>query len=382
MRVRLVPEGGPSLDVVAGRLAPPVGRPDQVVALGPGALGPGLINAHDHLHRNHFPRLGTPPYPDAYAWGRALHAHYGTAIRKAGRLPPEEAFLFGALKNLLGGVTACVHHDPWHPCLGSDFPLRVVRTRVVHSLEFERDPVGAARAEPALADQPLCLHLAEGVTRDMADEVRRAEDMGLLGADVLAVHLVGTDADGIERLTRTRTAVVWCPTSNEFLFGRTAPAALLQSGADVLLGTDSLLTGDGTMLDELAAARRLGTLPDDQLMDAVGRTAARRLGMPPPTLTPEARADLVLWRRPPLEATAAEVGLVLVGGRPRYGDACFARLFSRMGVTTEPLRVGGIDKLIASPMGTVAHHVAELTPATRRVLGAAPAGTGFAQDGS
>src|SRR5690606_5863625 len=140
-----------------------------------------------------------------------------------------------------------------------------------------------------------------------AAEVRVLDDHGLLDGRLLAVHVVGADADGIRRLRAAGAGVVWCPTSNAFLFGRTAPPALLAAGADVLLGSDSLLTGDGTLLDELRAARALGLLDDARLAAAVGETAARRLGLAPPSLAAGAPADLVALRRPLLDADLADV---------------------------------------------------------------------------
>jgi cytosine/adenosine deaminase-related metal-dependent hydrolase len=153
-----------------------------------------------------------------------------------------------------------------------------------------------------------------------AEEVRDLERLGYLDGRLIAVHAVGADEDGIRRLRASGAAVVWCPTSNQFLLGRTAPAALLAPGIDVLLGSDSLLSADGDLLDELRAARRFGHLNDARLLDAVGATAARRLRLPEPSLDPGAPADLAVFRRPVLEATADDVALVMVGGEIRVAD--------------------------------------------------------------
>ena len=102
-----------------------------------------------------------------------------------------------------------------------------------------------------------------------------------------------------------------------FLFGRTAPRSLLQSGADILLGSDSLLTGSGDLLDEIRFARAQGSLTDAQLEDAVGSTPARRLGLAAPSLEIGAAANLTLLTKPLLEASSREVALVMVDGVPR-----------------------------------------------------------------
>ncbi|MFW6079227.1 MAG: amidohydrolase family protein [Gemmatimonadota bacterium] len=373
MRIRLEAGGvAVGIDSRDGRVVPPDdGLFDTTIALADDAeLRPGLINAHDHLHRNHYPRLGSPPYPDAYAWGRDIHTRHTDEIALARSFDHRDAIRFGALKNLLGGATTVVHHDPWEAV----FLVRVPRLRVVHSLEFERDLEAAVRGDPTTRERPLCLHLAEGVNDAAAEEVRRAHRMGLVDDRLLVVHAVGVDDDGIERLRRAGAAMAWCPTSNAFLFGRTAPAALLRSGIDVLLGTDALLTGEGTPLDELRAARRAAVLDDDRLIDAVGRVAARRLGLPPPSLEPGAPADVLalsrplLGRRPADVAGPEDVALVMIGGVPRLGDERFGELFERAGVAVEPLRVGTTTKLVPSPLGTVAARVVGRAPECGRIL--------------
>lgn len=281
-------------------------------------------------------------------------------------LSRREALLFGALKNLLGGVTTVVHHDPWDSAL-ADFPVRVARVRVAHSLGFERDLPGAIAGDADTRDRPLSMHLAEGIGAEAADEVREAHRRGMLDARLVAVHALGVDAGGIALLAATGAAVVWCPTSNRFLFGRTAPRELFEAGIDVLLGTDALLTGDGTILAELREARRLGHLNDRRLRAATGAAAARRLGLPEPSLEPSQPADIVCLRRPLFEARPADVALVLVGGSPRLADAAFAGLFEQCAVTAEPLEVGGVMKVVAAPLAAIAARVFDLSPDCQRV---------------
>jgi cytosine/adenosine deaminase-related metal-dependent hydrolase len=319
MRVR-IEAANLTLGVEDGVIVPPDGRFDATIRVPDGELRPGLINAHDHLHRNHYGRLGAPPYANAYEWGRDIHQRFADEIAAARALPRREALLRGAWKNLRAGVTTVVHHDAWEADFERNFPVRVARVRTAHSLGFERDFARAAAPDPTDPRQPLCLHLAEGTDQLSADEVRDLDRLGYLDDRLLAVHAVGVDEDGIRRLRSSGAAVVWCPTSNEFLLGRTAPPDLLAPGIDVLLGSDSLLSADGDLLDELRAARRIGHLDDARLLDAVGATAARRLRLPEPSLAFGAPADLAVLRKPVLDATAEDVALVMVGGEVRVAD--------------------------------------------------------------
>jgi len=307
----LISAGNRAVAVEHGRIVEPVGPFDLSLSFPDGEVRPGLINAHEHLHRNHYGRLGRPPYRSARDWARDIQFRHRQRIAIGRRTPRREALLTGAWKNLFAGVTSVVHHDRWEPDFDRDFPLSVVRVRQADSLGMT----------PALdrveGSGPFCIHLAEGTDSRSADEVRLLDKRGMLDRELIAVHCVGVDADGIERLAGAGAALVWCPTSNLFLFGATAPAVLLGAGLDVLLGSDSRLTGAGDLLDELRSARALGLLSDERLEAAVGATAARRLGIAEPSLDPGVPADLMVVAKPLLKARAEDVLLVMAGGALR-----------------------------------------------------------------
>ncbi len=300
-----------AIAVERGRIVAPEGAFDIVLELPEADVRPGLINAHDHLHRNHYGRLGAPPYASAYDWAEDIQSRHGALIAERGRLPRREALLAGAWKNLFAGVTSVMHHDRWEPDFERDFPIRVARVR-------NADSLGMAPALGGLeGGGPFCLHVAEGVDARARGEAGALAARGLLTADLIAVHGVGIDGPDIARVRASGAALTWCPTSNIFLFGTTAPEPLLREGIDVLLGSDSLLTGAGDLLDELGCARALGYLSDARLEAAVGAVAARRLGLDSPSLEPGCAADLLLLTKPLLEARAEDVVMVMVGGAPR-----------------------------------------------------------------
>lgn len=343
MRIR-IEAANTAIAVDEGVIVQPEGRVDVTLRIPDGEVRPGLINPHEHLHRNHYGRLGSPPYPNAYAWGRDIHAGHAAEIAAGRALPRREALLRGAWKNLFAGVTTVVHHDAWEADFERDFPLHVARVRTIHSLGFEPEIARAAAADRS--DRPLSVHLAEGTDALSANEVHELDDLGLLDERLIAVHAVGPDAEGIARLRESGAAVCWCPTSNFFLLGRTAPAELLAPGIDVLVGSDSLLTADGDLLDELRAARALGLVDDARLLDAVGATAARRLGIPPPSLAPGAPADLAVFRRPVLQASAHDVALVMVDGAVRLADPALPGL-DALGLS-DTLTVAGVTRRAAA----------------------------------
>lgn len=221
-------------------------------------LLPGLINAHDHLDFNLFPRLGCGPYPNATAWAEDIYRPEESPVREQLRVPKHIRLLWGGLKNLLSGVTTVCHHNPDHPVLHDpDFPVRVVaKFGWAHSLRFCPDVSERFQATPR--EWPFVIHAGEGVDEEARSEVFRLHEMGALDSRTVLVHGVALENGGLELARRTGAAVVWCPSSNLFVLGRTLSAAVLDSGMPIALGSDSALTAGGDILDEICLARRIG----------------------------------------------------------------------------------------------------------------------------
>jgi cytosine/adenosine deaminase-related metal-dependent hydrolase len=339
MRVRIVTSDC-AVGIDSGVIVEPSGDFDVTLEVADGVMMPGLINAHDHLHRNHYGRLGAGRYANAYEWGRDIQTRYADEISRGKALPRREMLMRGAWKNLRAGVTTVVHHDTWEPDFGFHFPLRVAPVRWAHSL-------GLSTQLPAPAyGTPFAIHLAEGVDATSCAEVHRLAALGLVTEDLVAVHVVGADDAGVEMLRAAGAAIVWCPSSNQFLFGRTAPARLLAPGIDVLVGSDSLLTAEGSLLAELRIARDHGLLSDERLTDAVTTVAARRLGIDAPSLEPGARADVIVLGRPLLEASEKDVVIVVAAGVIRVLDPA---LLPSLGGRAQVGRVesaGGVERWV------------------------------------
>lgn len=320
MRLLLI-DGDHRVAIEDGMVVESEGRFDATLDCTGATVRPGLINAHDHLHRNHYGRLGQPPYANAYRWAEDIQRNAAGQIALGRLWPRRAALLEGAWKNLFAGVTMAVHHDPWESAFDTDFPMRVARIA-------SADALGVNGIPTAARDAPFCLHVAEGIDEAAAEEIRTLDRAGLLGPNLIGVHGVGMDVDGTTRWRASGAALCWCPSSNLFLFRRTAPAELFAGDGDILLGSDSRLTGVGDLLDELCLARRLAVMSDDRLDAAVGVTAARRLGLPAPDLAPGSAADLVVLSCPLGVARAADVQLVMVGGQPRVASTGLAAILT------------------------------------------------------
>src|SRR5690606_25006357 len=153
MRYRLVAADGMACVVADGRIADADAPCEFTLELDAARLRPGLINAHDHLHRNHYPRLGAPPYPDAYAWGRDLHERWARDIARCGPLGRAAALLSGARTTRRGGATTVLHRGRWEPAFAGTFPARGARTRFATAPGLGRDLARAADGGPALREK-------------------------------------------------------------------------------------------------------------------------------------------------------------------------------------------------------------------------------------
>jgi cytosine/adenosine deaminase-related metal-dependent hydrolase len=254
--------------------APPERR-DTILDLEGRTVYPGLINAHDHLELNHYPRSKfRPVYENAHQWGLDFTPRLDDEpYRSLRRVPLDEQCRIGGVKNLRSGVTTVAHHNPLYKPLRRGFVVRVVqRYGWAHSLYFEKDVPRSYHQTPK--DVPWMIHLAEGTDAVAAGELSQLDSMGCLQANTVLVHGVGlTDSDR-RRALDTGAGVVWCPSTNLFLLGRTGDVREFAAARRLALGTDSRLTADGDMLDELKCAARIGQLSPEQLFRAVTTDAA------------------------------------------------------------------------------------------------------------
>jgi cytosine/adenosine deaminase-related metal-dependent hydrolase len=309
---------------------------DVVVDLRGDRLLPGLINAHDHLQLNSLPPLqSTEPWRHAREWVTEINLRRRTdpVFESHLKLPVNERLLIGGVKNLLSGVTTVAHHDRLYAFLQEQrFPVDVIRDfGMSHSLYIDGDDALRQAYRNTPADWPWIIHLAEGVDAEAAGEFERLESLGCLGANTVIVHGIALDQTDASRLLIAGGGLIWCPSSNLRLFGKTAAVADLVSQHRVALGTDSRFSGCRDLLTELQVARGICELDADVLESLVTSDAADLLRLKGRgRLEPGARADLMVLPEGMAlcEASRADVRLVMLGGRPMYADPDYARLLA------------------------------------------------------
>jgi cytosine/adenosine deaminase-related metal-dependent hydrolase len=331
---------------------------------------PGLINAHDHLEFNLFPRLGDGPYANASEWARDIYHPDRSPVRDHLAVPKKVRLWWGALKNLLSGVTTVCHHNPYEPeVFGREFPVRVVRRFAwAHSIEFERDLGKRLRARKA--DAAFVIHCGEGTDRTARRELEALDRAGGLDGRTVLVHGVALTPRCLALLHRRQAALVWCPTSNLRMLGRTVSRTVLRSGLPIALATDSALSAAVDLLDELAVARRY--LPAARLFEMVTAEPAQILRLRPTADWIAVRST----RRTPAEALLdGTVAAVVTRGRLRLISPELARQVPRERLRRfQSLQVEGrppvlVDADVRALRRAAAKHVgSELRLAGKRVL--------------
>jgi hypothetical protein len=328
---------------------------DRVVDLQGDRVLPGLINSHDHLQLNSLPRFEPARlYRHVRDWicdvdRRRLS---DPAFEAGVAVARDERLLIGGIKNLLSGATTVAHHDPLYPFLSNGaYPTAVVENYGwSHSTYVDgEDRVGNSyRRTPG--DWPWIIHAAEGLDDEAREEFERLDALGCLGPNTLLVHGIALSRAQQLRLKDAAAGLIWCPSSNLTLFGRTADVTELARDGCVALGTDSRLSGARDLLDELRVAGEVGGLDTQALERLVTDNSARLLRLTDRgALRAGARADiLILPAHTRLgSARRADVRLVLVDGIVRYGDRDIAHCAEPASQWAD-IRVDGRSKILDS----------------------------------
>ena len=345
---------------------------------------PGLINSHDHLEFNLFPRLGRGPYVNYSAWAHDICRPDKSPVRDHLAVPKSVRLWWGGLKNLLSGVTTVCHHNPYDAVFENGFPVQVVRRYGwAHSILFEKD----VHRMFAATDRgvPFIIHAGEGTDRQSRDELYELDRIGVLDRRTILVHGVAFSNEDHALREQRGAALVWCPTSNRFILGTTLDFKLLSSSQRIALGSDSALTGQGNLLDEIRVAHHDG-VPADNLYTMVGETAASILLLSDGegSIRPGAIANLIAvpWTGTTPGATPAEtlvqldaheISAVIVSGRVHLATSGIAAILpdtERIGL--EWISVDGVEYRVRAPIQwlmseTLAHLGNDIRLAGRKV---------------
>lgn len=332
---------------------------------------PGLVNAHDHLHLNLFPKLRHSGFfKNSYDWIEAFQSHLDDPEIAAVRaISSRLRHWHGGLKNLLSGVTTVAHHDPWQPVFDEPgFPARVLRSfGWSHSLGLSEDagsgipnygsPVAESYSETP-RNVPWIIHAAEGTDSRTGSELDRLDALRCLNSNTVLVHGVALTEKDINRIIERRCRVVWCPSSNLALLGCTLnPRRLFDAGL-LALGTDARISAAQDILEELRIAAAHSDLAPNELFRLVTQGSATTLVMPEVGgLAQGQMADCVIVRDSAsspsgglLQLKRSDIRAVVRGGMPVIADPDFVDWFEICGCSTVEMLLDGRPKLCDAEM--------------------------------
>jgi cytosine/adenosine deaminase-related metal-dependent hydrolase/ubiquinone/menaquinone biosynthesis C-methylase UbiE len=326
-------------------------------------LLPGLINAHDHLEFGLFPNLGAGPYQNSVEWAKEIHHIHAALIARHRKVPKAVRLWWGAIRNLLCGVTTVCHHNPLsRELLSADFPIRVLsRFGWAHSLEM--DPNLIHNFDHTPPNLPFVLHAAEGVDAKSAQEIFDLDRMQVLDDRTVLVHGLALNPKAVALLNRRRSAVVICPSSNQFLFHCAPSSTLIKSLNTVVLGSDSPLTSAGDLLDEISFTRNEIGLSVDSIYEMVTARSANvlRLRNGEGHLKPGSIADLIAVKDKNLtpgetiaQLTFDQVEFVVLSGRVQLASySLYNRLPDSLKAGLQPLTVDGHQRWLRAPVDSL-----------------------------
>lgn len=205
----------------------------------------------------------------------------------------------------------------------------------------------------------LIFHLAEGRRKDPYNLVE-FEMIKLFGLDLPGanlVHAVGVDPKHYRYMAARQMGIIWSPFSNMLLYGETLDLkAAIDAGVVLALGSDWTPTGSRGVLEELRIARayvqKMGLanlVTDEKLYEMATENPAKllnhfedkagdgrhELGR----IVPDAAGTLIVMSRRQanpytnlVTGKAADVNLVVIDGRPVYGEEKYLKQWSSTAV--------------------------------------------------
>lgn len=330
-----------------------------------GVMVPGLINSHDHLLGTYHPKVGNGPYENWLPWDNDLKS--SPVYQERQQIENRDLYLLGGYRNLLSGVTTVSDHiphfvgDPFYNIL----PMKAIKNfALAHSIASFAlqwgDGVAEEYKKATKSGIPFITHIAEGFDNETIDDLNTLDKKGGLGDHSVLVHGIAFSESDMQLIKKRNASVVWCCDSNIFMFNKTTNIKmLLDMGINVCIGTDSPMSGGENLLSEMKFDKNFfyeyydEELPDELVLKMVTENPAKafkqkKLGY----LKEGFVADLVVFNdqgsmaSSVVSAELSDVKLVVIDGKPVYGEAEYSTLFDDLGIKYQQIVLDGVDKII------------------------------------
>jgi cytosine/adenosine deaminase-related metal-dependent hydrolase len=235
---------------------------------------PGLINIHDHLKYSWYKRTGQGKYANVYQWLEDLYKTFDPVFNTKNN-DFGIMFQLGLYKQIFSATTTVLNHSrhsknilkPEKQYINivenieSELIIQpaLISNVTSHSLSFGKSIQDAHNeAIKSIPQKAFMIHVAEGTDDNTKKEINILDELGVLTHHSILVHCINTDIKDIELIAKKKCSVVWCPYTSNFVIGKSADIrAMLASGINLCIGTDSSCSGSKNLLAELNYAQKL-----------------------------------------------------------------------------------------------------------------------------
>lgn len=354
-----------------------------------GVVLPGLVDAHNHVAYDWLPVwMAGRLFDDSQSWRSAADYDAFTQPYSANKDDHDKfcaMVQWGEIRALVHGTTTIFGTPQPRTCyrwlvrnaeLSSGYNgfLR----DAVRSNTLGIDTVNMADAQLLVSKMATgeiaayVVHLSEGFTARSHDEYLTLKMLGLLQPQTVIIHGAALTPQDFLEVGQAGAKLVWSPSSNIALYGRTTDVRAAQlGGVSIALAPDWTPSGTGSLLAELGFARDYldqhdpGLFSDEDLVSMATRIPAAMLGASELVGTLEVGhyADVLVIDRPDADpysavvrASAGDVRLVVLGGLPVYGDRALLSVLPDAPADISDLEACGGAKRTAwppTPDGTV-----------------------------
>ena len=358
---------------------------ESIVVHTKGIILPGLIDLHNHLMYNIFPRWKpNQEFGSRYDWQQKpiyqiLIQAPQKALLQAGLECQMQ--LYAEIKAITQGATSVIGglRKPCNQGLARNLDDDPTLGQILYNVfPLQMTEKAVYEAKQALsANGTLLIHLAEGSPDDApsAREFIMLESRDLLKPGVSIIHGVALQDEHFRLMANASVGFVWSLRSNLELYGYTANIeAALRNHVTVAIAPDWSPTGSDGLLSELNYAATWNTifqrpLFDDQMLLAMATVNPaklihqdQRLG----ALKEGYLADVLVLRESnndpfwtATHSTPEDVMLVLINGEPIYGDPKMMQNFFDT-EQLESLDICGVEKSIHFNSQTSFHQTQKL----------------------
>ena len=149
---------------------------------------PGLINSHDHLEFNLFPKLGNRIYKDYLDWGNDINIQNKKQIEIIKKVPKDLHYKWGLYKNLICGVTTIINHGKIFNTQHNNLPNVFSNYNYLHSLSIEKK--WKIKFLLKLNRLPVLIHIGEGTNKESKNEIDELIKWNIFDRNLIGIHAI------------------------------------------------------------------------------------------------------------------------------------------------------------------------------------------------